>query len=89
MRSISNHVVTAYDRRQYLLGAVRSALNQTLPREFYEVIVVKNFRDEEIDRWLESSGARLILSQSPEQGEHLAAALEEARGQGALIPGRR
>jgi len=46
-------VVTAYDRKKYLLGAVQSALNQTISKDLYEVIVVKNFRDETIDRQLE------------------------------------
>ncbi|MFP3138058.1 MAG: glycosyltransferase family A protein [Nitrososphaeria archaeon] len=74
-------IITAYNRKEFLPQAVSSALRQTLPREFYEVIVVKNFEDEEIDSWLEESGVRSILSEAPEQGEHLAAALEEAKGE--------
>jgi len=74
-------IITAYNRKEFLPHAVSSALRQTLPREFYEVIVVKNFEDEEIDSWLEESGVRSILSEAPEQGEHLAAALEEAKGE--------
>jgi len=74
-------IVTAYNRKEFLLQAVSSALRQTLPRDFYEVIVVKNFEDEEIDRWLEGWGVRSVLSEAPEQGEQLAAALEEAKGE--------
>jgi glycosyltransferase involved in cell wall biosynthesis len=74
-------IVTAYNRKEFLYQAVSSALRQTLPREFYEVIVVKNFEEREIDRRLEESGVRSILSEAPEQGEHLAAALEEAKGE--------
>jgi len=55
-------IVTAYNRKKYLLGAVRSALNQTLPRDLYEVIVVKNFRDEAIDRELEERGVVNLYS---------------------------
>jgi len=51
-------IITAYDRKKYLLGAVQSALNQTLPKDLYEVIVIKNFRDETIDRQLEKWGGR-------------------------------
>jgi len=74
-------IVTAYNRKEFLSQAVSSALRQTLPREFYEVIVVKNFEERKIDRWLEESGVRSILSEAPEQGEHLAAALEESKGE--------
>ncbi len=42
-------LVAAYGRREFLLRAVRSALEQTVPRERYEVVVVKDFHDAEID----------------------------------------
>jgi len=54
-------IITAYDRKKYLLGAVQSALNQTLPKDLYEVIVIKNFRDETIDRQLEKWGGVVNL----------------------------
>jgi Glycosyl transferase family 2. len=37
----------AYNRKEFLLEAVNSALNQTLPEDEYEIIVVKNFEDRE------------------------------------------
>jgi hypothetical protein len=33
--------ITAHDWREYLLEAVDSASNQTLPKEEYQIIVVK------------------------------------------------
>jgi Glycosyl transferase family 2 len=48
-------IVIAHGRRTYLLGAVRSALEQELPRTDYEVLVVKDYADpaldSELDRW--------------------------------------
>jgi cellulose synthase/poly-beta-1,6-N-acetylglucosamine synthase-like glycosyltransferase len=38
-------IVTAYNRRKYLSFALRSLEAQTLPRDRFEVIVVKNFED--------------------------------------------
>jgi glycosyltransferase involved in cell wall biosynthesis len=35
-------IITAHDWREYLLEAVNSALNQILPKEEYQIIVVKN-----------------------------------------------
>ncbi len=36
-------IITAYDRRKFILEALESALNQTLPPSRYEVIVISNF----------------------------------------------
>jgi glycosyltransferase involved in cell wall biosynthesis len=74
-------IVTAYNRRQFLLRAVKSVLNQTLPRDLYEVIVVKNFDDKIMDEMMESWGVVLLRSESPLQGQHLLAALEKSRGE--------
>ena len=38
-------IVTAYNRRQYLPDALRSLEAQTLSKDKFEVIVVKNFED--------------------------------------------
>ena len=61
-------IITAYDRKKYLLGAVRSALDQMLSKDLYEVIVVKNFRDEGIDRQLEKWGVVDLYSDDVSQG---------------------
>jgi glycosyltransferase involved in cell wall biosynthesis len=36
-------IITVHNRREFLLEAVNSALNQTLPKEEHETIVVNNF----------------------------------------------
>jgi len=59
---------------------VRSALNQTLPRDLYEVIVVKNFRDEAIDRELQERGVVNLYSNDVTVGGTVHEALEVARG---------
>ena len=64
-------IITAYNRKKYLLGAVRSALNQTLPKDLYEVIVVKNFRDEIIDRQLGKWGVADLYSDDVSVGGKL------------------
>ena len=61
-------IVTAYNRKEFLLQAVSSALRQTLPREYYEVIVVKNFEDEEIDRQLGDGASGLSCRRRPSRG---------------------
>jgi glycosyltransferase involved in cell wall biosynthesis len=46
-------LVTAHDRRTYLKGAVENLLAQSLPRPRFEVLVVKNYADTEIDDYLD------------------------------------
>ncbi|MEM0061301.1 MAG: glycosyltransferase family 2 protein [Fervidicoccaceae archaeon] len=54
-------IVTAYNRKQYLLDALKSAVNQTLPRDKYEIIVVKNFSDvKEIEDYIKKNNIREI-----------------------------
>jgi len=42
-------IISAYNRRDFLLKTVNSVANQTLDKNLYEVIVVKNFEDKSID----------------------------------------
>jgi len=49
-------IVTAYDRRRYLPFTLRSLEAQTLPRDRFEVIVVKNFDDKESDNIISRNG---------------------------------
>ena len=42
-------IIVAYNRKMYVKQAVESALNQTYDKNKYEIIVVKNFNDEDID----------------------------------------
>jgi glycosyltransferase involved in cell wall biosynthesis len=41
-------IITAYNRKNYILDAINSALNQTLTKDKFEVIVVTNFYDKKI-----------------------------------------
>ncbi|MGC9113342.1 glycosyltransferase family 2 protein, partial [Acidilobus sp.] len=73
-------IVTAYNRRQYLPFALRSLERQTLPRDKFEVIVVKNFEDPTSDSIIRRNGWKFVYSDESHQGRFLLAGLEEARG---------
>ena len=45
-------LITAYNRKKYLKEAVRSVLESSINRDLYEIIVVKNFTEIEIDSFL-------------------------------------
>ncbi|WP_054964382.1 glycosyltransferase family 2 protein [Acidiplasma aeolicum] len=54
-------IITAYNRQEFLTDAVNSVLNQNLERKYYEIIVVKNFTDTNIDNFLNSNGIINII----------------------------
>ena len=53
-------IITAHKRKEYLLDAFKSAYNQTLSKNKYEIIVTKNFVDDELDSFIKNHGGKLI-----------------------------
>jgi len=74
-------IVTAYNRRRYLPFALRSLEAQTLPRDKFEVIVVKNFDDRESDNIISMNGWKDVYNDDPYYGRMVLAGLEESRGE--------
>ncbi|MCI4373115.1 MAG: glycosyltransferase family 2 protein [Thermoplasmata archaeon] len=78
-------ILTAFSRRAFITGAVRSVLVQRLTSEEVEVIVVKNFQDESIDAFLQSEGVKTLDSGSATYGVMLAMGTRAARGEVVAI----
>lgn len=76
-------IVTAYHRRSYLAEAVRSVLDQDFPPRDFEVIVLKDFADAEIDAVLERSAppVRVYTETLGGMGAMFARGIELARGE--------
>jgi glycosyltransferase involved in cell wall biosynthesis len=76
-------VVNAYRRRQYLRQAVQSVLDQTADRGDYEIVVVKDFSDAELDGWLAAQRprVRVVTEDLPGVGAGLARGVELAAGE--------
>ncbi|MFP3319591.1 MAG: glycosyltransferase family 2 protein [Acidilobus sp.] len=74
-------IVTAYNRRRYLSFALRSLEAQTLPRDKFEVIVVKNFEDKESDDIISRNGWKDVYNDDSYHGRMVLAGLEEAKGE--------
>lgn len=49
-------IIVAQGRKEFLRFAINSALNQTIGRHSYEIIVVKDFQDQEIEEMIEENG---------------------------------
>lgn len=42
-------IITAHDRKMYILEALSSVINNNLPKDKLEIIIVKNYKDNVID----------------------------------------
>jgi hypothetical protein len=73
-------VVVAYNRRDFLPSAITSLSQQTLSRSDFEVVLVKNFQDSDLDRWLLTQGVKVVPSTDSGLGAKLAVGIELARG---------
>lgn len=74
-------IIVAYDRKKFILEAIQSAINQTLPRERYEVIVIKNFTNESIDKFATRNGVINIISDEKSLSGKLYEAIRIAKGE--------
>ncbi|MCW6168978.1 MAG: glycosyltransferase family 2 protein [Thermoplasmatales archaeon] len=59
-------LITCYNRKEFLIDAVSSALNQTLPKQYYEILVVKNFHDKGIDKFLDKHNIKYFTKDGSE-----------------------
>ena len=73
-------IITAYNRKDYLLNAAKSAADQTLSKDLYEVVVVKNFEDKQIDGYIRRLGFKNVVYDTPRYGEQVAVGIEESSG---------
>ena len=55
-------IITAYNRKEYLLDAIKSVINQTLDKKYFEIIVIKNYNDSKIDDFINKYNIINILS---------------------------
>jgi glycosyltransferase involved in cell wall biosynthesis len=71
-------VIRAFNRQDYLLKAVNSALKQTLEKDKYEILVVKNFISH-LDKYLEENKVRIFFEDGI-AGELIKCGVENSRG---------
>ena len=74
-------IVVAHDRRDFIKLAIDSALDQSFPRDRYEIVVVKNFSQQEYDHELERQGIRVIITDEKSLASKLALGIENSEGE--------
>lgn len=73
-------IIIATNPTVLLKYSVESALAQTLSRQDYEIIVVKNYKEKQIDEFLSKSGIINIYTENRHLGKKVALATQIARG---------
>ena len=74
-------IVTAYNRQEFLNAALESLIAQDAQAGEFEVIVVKNFENSEVERTIDRMGAHSIYDNSPALHSFSAEAVRRARGE--------
>ncbi|MGC8992403.1 MAG: glycosyltransferase family 2 protein [Thermoplasmata archaeon] len=74
-------VIIAHNRKKYLLDAVNSVLKQSLDKSYYEIIVLKNFKDPEIDEFLNKNDVINVLRNDDRWGIWVTDAMKISKGE--------
>lgn len=74
-------IIYTYKRRDFILEAIKSVLSQDIPRDEYEIIVSKAFRDPKIDAEIDNLVDFNIFVDEKAHGKKLVPAFERARGE--------
>jgi hypothetical protein len=74
-------IIPAFDRREFLEGAIASVLAQSFPRSDYEIVVIKNFAHPAVDARRGEPGTKLLWDESLAIGAMLARAIDACEGE--------
>ena len=73
-------LITAYNRKDYVVDAIRSALNQTISRDNYEILLVHNIDDVALENFCENNGIVVIKMPDDTIGSYMLKGLETSHG---------
>lgn len=73
-------IIIAHRRKEFLLRAVESVLKQELEANTFEILVIKNFENDDIDSFLFEKGILNILSKKQNLGGKMSEAIEKSKG---------
>jgi len=74
-------IIIAYNRKKYILDAIKSVINQTLSKDKYEIIVIKNFKDDKIDDFINKNNIKNLYSLNEGLGAKIVEALNYSHGE--------
>ncbi|BDC18431.1 glycosyltransferase family A protein [Acidianus sp. HS-5] len=81
MNNYISVITIAHDRKKYIIDAINSVLKQNLDKDLYEIIVVKNFKDDKIDKFLEDNGiSKNFITEEKGVGKKAAIGVDNSSG---------
>ncbi len=80
-KALISVVIPAFNRREFLRDAVASVLGQTLPRSDFELVVIKNFEEPDVDARRDEPGTKILWDDSLAIGAMLTRALDVCEGE--------
>jgi len=73
-------LIYTYDRKDYILRAVNSVLQQDFDHNKFEIVVVKGFVDSDIDKFLNSYGIKSVYLNDKSLGSKVAKGIQCCKG---------
>jgi glycosyltransferase involved in cell wall biosynthesis len=73
-------VICDHDRKQYIKEAVKSVLMQNISRSMLEILVVKNYMDEDIDKYLLDNNIRSVFTNDVPLSRKMVRGIENSTG---------
>ncbi len=74
-------IISAHDRKQYVMSAVKSVISQEFARDRYEIIVVKNFLDSEMDTYLHENAVESLYTEEKSLARKMVVGFMKSRGE--------
>ncbi len=71
MKLTFSAIIVGFKRKDYIFRAVSSVLSQDYPKDLVEIIVVKAFKDDDLDYFLENNKVISLFSDTLSNGESL------------------
>lgn len=80
MKPIISVIVNCFNRRDYVIDALKSACDQNLSRSEYEIILIKNFHEVGIDKFTKENGIINIYTDKVTTGSWFEIAANNSKG---------
>lgn len=80
MEKLISVIIPDHERKEYVRDAVNSVKSQIFDMNLVEIIVIKDYRDSEIDGFLKDAGVKSIYTDQKSLGTKLALGIENSTG---------
>ena len=81
LKPIVSVLISSYNRKDFILDCLDSLFHQTLERNKFEIVVVKNYVDEKIDGLMKREGIVVVHSTSERFGSQIIEGIESSQGE--------